>query len=104
MFAVVLLPNFRLQAALRFRDEMQAQPVALLGGEDPKASLLEINAAAAATGVTVGQTSTQGLARCPRLVLVSRSPAQEQAAQAALLDVADAISPEVEATADGCCT
>ncbi|MEO6742042.1 MAG: DNA polymerase Y family protein [Chthoniobacteraceae bacterium] len=104
MFAVVLLPNFRLQAALRFREEMQARPVALMDGHDPKTGILEINGAAAAAGMTTGQTATQALARCPSLTILSRSPAQEQSVQAALLEIAGTLSPEIEATADGYCT
>lgn len=104
MFAAVLLPNFRLQAALRFREELHAQPVALIDEHEPKAGVLEINGAAAGAGVTTGQTSTQALARCPALSIVPRSPAQEHAAQSALLEIAGGLSPEVEATADGYCT
>ena len=104
MFAVVLLPNFRLQAAMRFREELRAQPVALIDEHEPKSGLLEINDAAASTGVSAGQTATQALARCPSLAILPRSPAQEQSAQAALVEIACTLSPEVEATADGFCT
>ena len=104
MFAVVLLPAFRLQAALRFREEKQGFPVALVDGNEPKAGVLEINDAAEAAGVTTGQTSTQALARCPALSIISRCQAQEHAAQSALLECGGTLSPEVEATADGFCT
>ncbi len=104
MFAVVLVPNFRLQAALRFREELHAQPVAIVEENDPKAGILEINDAAQAAHVTIGQTSTQALARCPALTIVPRSVAQEHAAQSALIEIAGTLSPEVEATADGFCT
>ncbi len=104
MFTVILLPNFRLQAALRFREELHAQPVALIDEHEPKSGVLEINAAAETEGVRTGQTSTQALARCPSLTIIPRSPAQEQAAQSALLEIAGTLSPEVEATADGYCT
>lgn len=67
MFAVVILPNFRLQAALRFREEMHARPVALIDPHEPKAGLLEITATAEAAGITTGQTATQALARCSAL-------------------------------------
>ncbi len=104
MFAVLLLPGFRLQAALRFREEMRARPVALIDEEASKAGVLETSEAAAAAGVTPGQSATQALARCPALTLLPRSPAQERAAQAALLEIAGTLSPEVEATAPGCGT
>jgi protein ImuB len=104
MFAVVLLPNFRLQAALRFREELHAQPVAIVDAKDPKTGVLEINDAANAAGVTTAQTSTQALARCSSVAIVPRSFAQENAAQSALIEIASTLSPEVEATADGFCT
>ena len=104
MFAVILLPNFRLQAALRFREELREQPVALTHEGEDKTGLLEVSAAAERAGVRPGQPSPQALARCPGLVLISRAAAQEDAAQAALLEVAATLSPEIEATADGYCT
>ena len=110
MFAVVLLPNFRLQASLRFREEMHAQPgrqappVALIDASDPKSGILEINDVAKSAGVATGQTSTQALARCSSLAIVPRSHAQEHAAQSVLLEIAGTLSPEIEATADGFCT
>lgn len=104
MFAVVLIPDFRRQAALRFREELHAQPVAIVEENNPKAGILEINDTAQAAGVTIGQTSTQALARCPGLVIVPRSVAQEHAAQSALIEISGTLSPEVEATADGFCT
>jgi protein ImuB len=104
MFAVILLPNFRLQAALRFREEMHALPVALVDGQAPQAGVLETSEAAALAGVTRGQTSPQALARCAALTILGRSPLEERGAQAALIGIAAALSPEIEATADGFCT
>jgi len=105
MFAVLLLPNFRLQAALRFREELRDAPVALADeNEAKKIVVLEVNEAAVAVGVKQGQSSSQALARCPRLTLLARSRSQEQAAQAAALEIALAHSPAVESTADGYCT
>ena len=104
MFAVILLPSFRLQATLRFREEMHARPVALIDPGDPKGGVLEMNDAAESAGVKAGQTSTQALSRCPTLAIVPRSPTHEHSAQSALLEIAGTLSPEVEATADGFCT
>jgi len=104
MFAVILLPNFRLQAALRFREAMHARPVALMDGQAPKEGMLEVSDAAALAGVMRGQTSPQALARCAGLTILARSPAEEGGAQAALLEMAAALSPEIEATAEGFCT
>jgi protein ImuB len=118
MYAVLLLSNFRLQAALRFRPELLAgrgasgrtggtpgtlalRPIAMTDESDAKARLLEVNEAAARLGVEPGQTSSQALARCGALTLLPRSGAQEISAQAALLEIAGTLSPEVEDTAPG---
>lgn len=101
MFAVILLPDFRLQAALRFRDELRGRPVGIADQADTKGRILEINEAAAAAGVVTGLSSPQALARCPAITLLPRSFAQEAAVQAALLEIAGTLSPEVESTADG---
>ena len=104
MFAVLLLPNFRLQAALRHREELRTRAVALVETDEARTGPREINEAAVAAGVMAGQTSPQALARCPHLTLLPRSLVQEQAAQAALLEIAMTLSPEVEATAEGYAT
>jgi protein ImuB len=104
MFAALLLPRFRLQAALRFRDELHALPVALVDDRNDKSAILELNTAAEGTGVVAGMATVQALARCSNLTLLARAPEQERVAQAALLEVAGSLSPEIEATADGFCT
>jgi protein ImuB len=104
MFAVILLPNFRLQSVLRFREELDGRAVAIVDEHAPKAGVLEMSEAAAEAGVLPGQTSPQAQARCGGLLLVARSAVQEQNVQAALLEIASTLSPEVEATADGFCT
>ena len=100
MFVVLLLPDFRLQSALRHREELRGRPSALV----VDGAALEINSTAADAGVIAGMPSVQALARCPHLALLSRSPASEQAVQAALTEAAFSLSPNVEATAGGCCT
>ena len=104
MFAAILLPNFRLQAVLRFRDELRDLPLALSDEDEARAGLLEVSEAAARMGVSAGMPSPQALARCAGLKLLPRSHSQERAAQAAVLEIAAAYSPAVEATADGYCT
>ncbi len=101
MFAVLLLPEFRLQSALRMRGELRARPVAVVDERDSKGAVLDRNAAAARAGVTVGMPSPQALARCAEVVRLPRALAQEATVQAALLEIAGSLSPEVESTADG---
>lgn len=104
MFVVLLLPHFRLQAVLRLRPELRAQPLAVVDASAAHGTVLELNAPAATRGVSVGLPSVQALARCPELVLQPRVEAEEAVVQAILLEVAGSLSPEIEATADGCCT
>jgi len=101
MYAVLLLPNFRLQAALRFRAVPAETAFAVTAGDG---IISEVNEAAAAQGVRSGMPGVQGLARCPRLTLLSRALRTEQVIEQTLLEVADALSPEIEATGEGCCT
>ena len=102
-FAAISLPQFSLQAALRLRGELWAQPVAVLDGESEKGLVLEMTDAAARTGVRAGMPSTQALARCADLRLLSRVRVQEEALTALLLEAAMASSAFVEATRAGWC-
>jgi protein ImuB len=102
-FAAILLPQFPLQAALRLREELWTEPVAITDGSTEKGRVLERTDAAAASGVLRGMVSTQAMARCPALRLWTRSPAQEEAVSALLLETADTLSPLIEATGEGLC-
>jgi len=104
MFAVIFIPRFHLQAALRWRPELDARAVAVVDGRSAKSAVLECNETARIQGVSAALPSAQALARCPALTLLPRQMAEEQAAQAVLLETAFMLSPEVEATSDGCCT
>jgi protein ImuB len=104
MFAVIFVPDFRLQAALRWRAELDSKPVAVVDGDAAKSVVAECNEAARRDGVTPGMPVAQAFARCPALVLLPCSPSEEAAAGALLLEMAFSLSPSVEATAAGCCT
>ena len=104
MFAALYLPDFALQAALRHAPEWRDQPVALLDGEEAKATILQRNQRAQEAGVEVGMTPSQGLARCLSLVIKPRALEQEKIASEILLHQAGTLAPEVEATAPGICT
>ena len=66
MFAVLYLPNFYLQAALRWQEELAAQPVAII---DEKNVVLEYTEPAGAKNVCAGLDAIQAMARCSGLVL-----------------------------------
>jgi protein ImuB len=104
MFAVIYIPDFSLQAVLRLTPELHAQPVAIIEDKSSKAPLFQLTQSARDAGVSEGMTSTQALARCPRLVIKTRSVPQEIVTSEALLDCAYSFSPDIEATADGVVT
>lgn len=104
MFAVILIPDFFLQAALRHQPDLRDSAVALLSEAVANAPIIEMTLSAHTAGVNKGMTSTQAMARCPRIVVQARSPQAESSAQEALLQTAFCFSPFVEATQPGICT
>ncbi|MBA2270796.1 MAG: hypothetical protein M3372_02895 [Verrucomicrobiota bacterium] len=104
MFATLYVPNFYLQAALRHQPELAGTPVGLIDGQEAKAVIIQLNAAAEAVGVRSGMTPSQGLARCLQLVVKARARAQEQLLSELLLQFGFSLAPFVEATAPGICT
>jgi impB/mucB/samB family len=104
MFAALYLPDFALQAALRYEPELHRKPLALLDDEEAKATIMQLTKSAAEAGVSQGMTPSQGLARCLRLIIKPRTRAQEEIACEILLHHAATLAPEIEATAPGVCT
>lgn len=104
MYSVLLLPEFRLQAALRHRPELRGKPVVLVEKENTKGLVIERTESAQKFGVSPGMAAVQALARCPHLTIIPRAESQERNVKAALLEAACALSPDVEITADGYCT
>lgn len=103
MFACLLLPHFRLQAALRWRETKDTNgAVAVV--DDQTDILLEVNAAARVHGITPGQTGPQAMARDGRILLLAPSPAQEDCLGRLLVERALALSPHVEHTLPGAVT
>jgi len=104
MFATIYLPDFYLQAALRHQPELSGKPVALIDDQEKKAVIIQLNAVAEETGVRLGMTPSQGLARCLALVIKVRSRGQETILQDILLHFAGTLAPYVEAGAPGIST
>src|ERR1700675_1490682 len=95
MYACIFIPDFPVQAIIRFEQELRARPVAVLTGRPPLEKVVALNGRARQTGVEVGTTKSQ-LEAWDNLVLRARSQSQETSAHAALLDCAQSFSPEVE--------
>jgi len=100
MFACIFIPDFSVQAIIRFEPELRARLVAVLTGRPPLEKVVALNERARQSGVEVGATKSQ-LEAWEKLVLRARSESQETSAHAALLDCAQSFSPEVEDTSPG---
>jgi protein ImuB len=100
MFACIFIPDFSVQAIIRFEPELRARPVAVLTGRPPLEKVVALNESARQSGVEVGATKSQ-LEAWENLVLRARSESQEKSAHAALLDCAQSFSPEVEDASPG---
>ena len=104
MFATIYLPNFYLQAAMRYQPELCAKPVALIEEQEKKPVTIQLNDLAKKAGISEGMTPSQALARCLQVVIKVRARSQEKSIQETLLNYAFTLSPFVEATAPGICT
>ena len=101
MFAVIQIPDFFLQAAIRHEPELARRAVALIDESLPKPAVIQLTDAARLSSVSLGMTSTQAMARCRDIVIKSRSADQEATAADTLLQTNFLFSPYVEATAPG---
>src|SRR5215469_6199793 len=97
LFASIYVPEFPVEAFLRTRPELREKAVAVLDGTPPLLTVIAANPWAREAGIETGMTKLQAEA-CPEVHLRRRSFAQEDAANAALIDCAHAFSPRVENT------
>ncbi|MGA2416768.1 MAG: DNA polymerase Y family protein [Candidatus Sulfotelmatobacter sp.] len=95
MFACIFVPNFPVAAVLRAQPELRARAVAIFEGKPPMEKVFAVNESAGRIGIMAGMTKAQA-ELCSELTLCPRSPLQESAAHAALLDCAQSFSPCVE--------
>ena len=84
---------------MRAEPPLREQAVAVLAGKPPLVRVFAANEKARDCGVEPGMTKLQAEASSPRVALRFRSPLEEAAAHAALLDGAQSFSPRVEDTA-----
>jgi protein ImuB len=97
----MVLPKFRLQAALRWHEVRG--PAVVVDEATLKAVLCEVSEEAAVKGIATGMTSAQALARDTGIVIRSRSPAQEHCLDQILIQTAFGLSPDVELVCPGAC-
>lgn len=94
-FCCIFVLEFSVQALVRAEPALRSQPVAVLEGKPPLQKVFAVNEEARRMGVSPGMTKLQ-VEPCTGVALRERSPEQEAAAHAALLDCAQAFSPCVE--------
>ena len=97
-FACIYVPNFPVAAVLRAEPELKPRAVAILEGKPPLETIIAVNEKANRLSIAPGMAKAQA-ELCSELALRTRSPLQESAAHAALLDCAQSFSPCVEDTA-----
>jgi protein ImuB len=105
MFAAIFIPDFPVEAIVRVEPELRTSAVAVVEGIPPLLHVVACNQRARAAGIVPGMTPLEAEGRLAShvpagewgaLQIRRRSPAQEMAAHAALLDCACAFSPRVE--------
>jgi protein ImuB len=117
--ACILVADFPVAAIVRANPELRDQPIALTRMPAPRLSashraapraslyqphseLSHVAAVAQAAGVHAGMTVAQARALMPQLSVMHPSSAAEHAVADALADVAESITPTIEAGEPGC--
>ena len=106
MFACIHIPDFPVEAIVRSEPLLRDRAVAVLEGKPPLTRVAALNEKARRLGMEAGMTKLQaavfsdipqsGTTNRHTAILRQRSPEQETASHAALLDVAHGFSPRVE--------
>lgn len=99
--ACAAVPLFPLAARLRSEPDLSREALAVCEGNGSAAHVVAANRPARAAGVQPGMTLAQARAICPKLVARARDGECERAAQEALLEAAESVSPRVEDAGDG---
>ena len=99
MFAALFIPDLPVEAVVRVEPALREKAVAVLEGKPPIERVAAANERARLLGIEAGLTKLQLEEFAANVTLRKRSPEQEVAAHAALLDAACAFSPRVEDTA-----
>ncbi|MFZ0663815.1 MAG: DNA polymerase Y family protein [Acidobacteriaceae bacterium] len=95
LYACLYAREFPAQALLRLRPELRDQPCAVMEGEPPLQQVCSLNRRARMLGVALNMTKVE-VETFPAVALLARSPQEEAATSAVLLECAGAFSPRVE--------
>ncbi len=99
--ACLLVPDLPLQARLRAEPDLVGRPLAIASGPGSRAEIVAASAEAEARGVRRLTSVVQARAMASDLEVRVSSPAIEQAARAALLDVGLSFAPRADLAAPG---
>jgi protein ImuB len=99
--ACLFVADFPLAALRRAEPDLRATPLVTVDRDEPRTPLTAISPEARALGARVGLGCAQARAISSAIVVRRLSSEVGQAAQAALLDVAESFSPRVENAAAG---
>jgi protein ImuB len=97
-FASIHIPNFLVQAVVRFEPALRHRAVALVDGIPPQWKVIAANQDALLAGIQFGMAKSLA-AEFGAVEIRHRSPAKEKASHAALLDLGWSVSPRIEDTA-----
>jgi len=95
IYACVHATEFPAQALLRLRPELREQPCVVMEGEPPLQQVCSLNRRARSLGLVRGMTQVE-VDTFSAVTVLRRSPSEEAAAIAALLECAGGFSPRVE--------
>jgi len=94
-YACVHATEFPAQALLRLRPELREHPCVVMEGEPPLQEVCSLNRRAGVLGLVHGMTQVE-VDTFSSVTVLRRSPGEEAAAKAALLECAGGFSPRVE--------
>jgi protein ImuB len=99
LYACLYAKEFPAQAMLRLRPELRKEPLAVMQGDPPLQVVCSLNSKARGLGVVCGMTRVE-MGTFPSVVALPRSPVEETAARAVILECAGTFSPRVEDRSD----
>jgi len=94
-FACLFIPDFYAQAVIRLEPELRGRALAVVETAPPPFRVFALNEAARRAGAEPGMSRVEA-AELPGVEVRRRSPAAENSAHAALLDLARSFSPRFE--------
>ena len=100
VYLCLCVPNFYIQARLRFQSQPANAPVAIVDGDSAVKTIVDLNQAALRRGMHMGMSSMQA-SLDPELLLLPRSPGHETSTREELIQACAGITPLIEDCSQG---